>query len=287
MSIPSDNQSVADQLREAAALLHSEGASPSIQRAYRRAADAILDERRDIRSIFESGGARALDAIPGVGLGIAGALGEMLTTGRWSRLERLRGNADPVTLLQLVPGIGPSLATRIHDKLDIDTLEGLEAAAHDGRLESIDGLSTRRAMAIRASLEWMLRRAGPQANPPRELATQPTVREVLDVDRAYREAATGGKLRLIAPRRFNPSNTAHLPVMHTRRGPWHFTALYSNTALANQLGHTRDWVVIYFYDGDHFERQCTVVTETHGDGRGARVVRGREAECRELRERNA
>lgn len=41
---------------------------------------------------------------------------------------------------------------------------------------------------------------------------------------------------------------------------------------------TRDWVVIYFYDGDHRERQCTVVTETQGPLNGRRIVRGREAE---------
>jgi hypothetical protein len=56
--------------------------------------------------------------------------------------------------------------------------------------------------------------------------------------------------------------------------------LFSNTARAHDLGRTHDWVVIYFYDDDHRESQCTVVTETHGPMTGKRVVRGREAECR-------
>jgi hypothetical protein len=56
--------------------------------------------------------------------------------------------------------------------------------------------------------------------------------------------------------------------------------LYSNTAQAHQLGRTRDWVVLYFYDDEHTEGQHTVVTETHGPLAGRRVVRGREAECR-------
>ena len=67
-----------------------------------------------------------------------------------------------------------------------------------------------------------------------------------------------GELPRIAPKRFNPKGEAWLPVMHLDRGRWHFTALYSNTALAHQLGRTRDWVVIYFYDGDHVERQHTI-----------------------------
>jgi putative hydrolase len=62
----------------------------------------------------------------------------------------------------------------------------------------------------------------------------------------------------------------------------HFTALYSNTALAHRRGKTRDWVVI-FYERPGLEAQCTVVTETRGGSlRGRRVIRGREAECREF-----
>ena len=59
---------------------------------------------------------------------------------------------------------------------------------------------------------------------------------------------------------------------------WTFSP-YSNTARAHQLGRTHDWVVLYYYDGDHQEGQHTVVTETHGPLEGQRVVRGRESEC--------
>jgi putative hydrolase len=69
--------------------------------------------------------------------------------------------------------------------------------------------------------------------------------------------------------------------MHVTRHGWHFTALFSNTARAHELGRTRDWVVIYFYDEAHHENQHTVVTETRGSLINERVVRGREAECRE------
>ena len=81
----------------------------------------------------------------------------------------------------------------------------------------------------------------------------------------------------IAPRRFNPKGEAWLPVLHTQRGDWHFTALFSNTARAHELGRVRDWVVIYGEDKAHGERQYTVVSATHGALAGRRVVRGREA----------
>jgi hypothetical protein len=132
----------------------------------------------------------------------------------------------------------------------------------------------RRAAAIRASLAAMLGRR-PHPTP----AAAPSVEVLLDVDREYRDKAAAGKLTLIAPRRFNPEGKAWLAVLHTRRGEWHFTALFSNTARAHELNRTRDWVVIYYYDGDHREGQCTVVTQARGPGAGQRVVRGREAEC--------
>ena len=74
---------------------------------------------------------------------------------------------------------------------------------------------------------------------------------ILDVDREYRERASAGDLKLIAPKRFNPKGEAWLPILHTERGPWHFTAApYSNTARAHELGKTADWVIV-FYASDH------------------------------------
>jgi DNA polymerase (family 10) len=274
------NRHIADRLLEAAALLHAQGASPYRVNAYRRAAEAISRYPRDLRRLYQAEGVRGLDSIPHVGLGIASAVAELLANGRWSMLDHLRGRGDPATVLQAVPGLGPRLARRIHEELRVDTLEQLEAAAHDGRLEALDGVGARRAAAFRASLESMLGRFRADARPGTNQL--PPVATLLDVDREYRERADGGHLRLIAPKRFNPRGEAWLPVLHAQRGPWHFTALYSNTALAHRLGRTRDWVVLFYYDGDHVERQYTVVTETHGALAGRRVVRGREAECRAI-----
>ena len=54
--------------------------------------------------------------------------------------------------------------------------------------------------------------------------------------------------------------------------------LYSNTALAHQVGKTHDWVVLYF-DGRYAEQRATVVTASKGVLAGRRVVRGRERDC--------
>ena len=114
--------------------------------------------------------------------------------------------------------------------------------------------------------------------PPRDSGPQPPVAELLDVDREYRELAEAGKLPRIAPRRFNPTGEAWLPVLHAHRESRHYTALYSNTARAHELGTTRDWVVIY-RDDHGGVGQWTAVTARLGPLRGRRIIRGREREC--------
>jgi putative hydrolase len=268
------NHLVAERLREAAALLEEQAASPFRVRAFRRAADTVDGLRRDVGEIVERDGLAGLDALPGIGRGIASAIDELVRTGRWSQLERLRGGAEPEPLFRTIPGVGPVLAQRIHDVLHVESLPALEIAAHDGRLAALPGVGARRAAAIAAGLAARLGRArGVPVRPPAE----PSVSLLLDVDREYRERA--GRLPRIAPRRFNPTGERWLPVLHAERGGWHFTALYSNTALAHRLGRTRDWVVVYFHADHAPEGQRTVVTETRGPLAGHRVVRGREAEC--------
>lgn len=275
----SENQLIAEQLREFAGLLQAQGANPFRVAAYRKAGDAVQRCEQPLREMFDREGRDGLQRLSGVGPGIAGAIAEILITGRWSQLERLRGSVEPETLLQSVPGVGPGLARVIHETLHVETLEALEIAAHDGRLESVPGVGPRRAQMIRAALAALLGRRAALAPRRRTAAHEPSVATLLAIDREYRERAEAGALPTIAPRRFNPSAEAWLPVLHATRDGWHFTALYSNTAQAHRLGRIRDWVVVYFYDKDHVEGQHTIVTESRGILAGKRVVRGREAEC--------
>jgi DNA polymerase (family 10) len=279
----SASQAIADRLREMAELLEAQGANPFRAGAYRKAGDAVARLPQDVRDLFDQQGAPGLETIPVVGKGIASAIAEMLITGRWNQLERLRGTVDPTALFQTVPGVGAELARRIHDTLAVDTLEALEAAAHDGRLESVPGIGPRRAAAMRASLSAMLDRVGRRPRVAAPAQNEPPVALLLEIDREYREKADSGKLPTIAPKRFNPQGASWLPILHAERKGWHFTALFSNTQRAHELNMTRDWVVIYFYDDEHHaEGQRTVVTETRGALVGKRVVRGRERESQEV-----
>jgi putative hydrolase len=268
------NEDIAGRLDEVARLLAAQGANRFRVRAYERAANTVRRAPRPVSEILERQGLEGLQALPGVGESIARAIRDLLARGRLAMLERLRGESDPAKLLASVPGIGRELADRLYHDLGIETLEDLEAAAHDGRLEQVLGFGPKRLAGIRDSLAHRLQRIRPPAAPRN---SSPSVKEILDVDREYREKAAAGQLVKIAPRRFNPSHVAWLPVLHTTRGRRHYTALFSNTALAHRLAPTDDWVVIYWDDG-RGERQCTVVTADRGPFKGRRIVRGRETE---------
>ncbi len=274
------NAVVAAHLDEIASLLEAQGANVFRVRAYQRAADGLRLLDRPVIEILQHEGLDGLDALPHVGPAISRVIREFLTTGRHGMLDRLRGASDPVALLETIPGIGRTLAHRLHDLADIDTLEQLEAALHDGRLGRVPGFGPRRVAGIRQALAMRLGqpRTTEQGAHPAQVDDGPSVAELLDVDREYREASREDRLPRIAPRRFNPAALAWLPVLHTTRGRRHYTALFSNTALAHTLQRTHDWVVLYFDDA-HGEHLHTVVTASTGALKGQRVVRGREAEC--------
>ena len=221
-SLKEENAWLAARLREMGEILREQGANPYRSAAYEHAAQGVEHWPQPLRTLFAQKGRDGLKEIPGVGEGISSALAELIITGAWAQLGRLRGSSS-------------SSSSSVHKE---------------------EGEGTERIPDL------------------------PDVPTLLAVDREYRAGAAAGTLAKIAPKKLNPEGAAWLPVLHTTRGAWHFTALWSNTARAHAAGRTHDWVVIYFYDGDHRERQCTVVTETRGPLKGKRVVRGRENEAR-------
>jgi hypothetical protein len=269
------NVRIAETFEQVATLLEHQNASVHRVRAWRDGAAGIRAHEREMSDVFRDHGRVGLEAVPHIGPRLANVVIEMIKTGRCAALDRLRG--DGIAALERVPGLGHGLAARIHHELGVETLEELEAAAHDGRLGRVAGFGPRRIAALRDVLATRLARTRPAT----VTRARPSVGLVLEIDREYRRAAAAGELRRIAPHRFNPKGDAWLPIMHLERDGWAFTALFSNTALAHELERTGDWVILYYHRAHEPEGQATVVTERRGALRGQRVVRGRERECAE------
>lgn len=280
------NKQVAEQLREIGRLLEKQKANPFRIRAYFNAAVVIDELDKSVQDIIEHDGIKGLIDLPNIGEGIARSIYEFVATGRMTRLESLKGESDPIRLLRTVPGIGRALAERIYKHLHIKSLEALEMAIRNGRLTKIPGLGDKRLKAIRSWLVTVLGERRLNLRQGQHTDHEPPLTLLLKLDENYRRKAAAGTLPTIAPKRFNPDSKAWLPILHSTQSHWHFTLLYSNSALAHELDRTHDWVVIYFYDDHHQEGQHTIVTETRGPLQGKRVVRGREMECREYYEQH-
>src|SRR5215475_1495930 len=205
------NKEVTAHLKEIARLLDEQGANQFRVSAYRRAAETLQNLKRPVDSLTKTGGLEALQQLPGIGGGLARSIQQYVLTGRMPALERLRGESDPIAALASVTGIGARLAERLHSELGITTLEELEAAAHDGRLAEVGGFGKKRIGGIKEALATRL---GRRRQPAPESSKTPAVSELLDVDREYRQKADAGSLRKIAPKRFNPTGKAWLPVLH-------------------------------------------------------------------------
>lgn len=268
-------------LRDIASLLSIQEANAFRISAYQRAAELVKRTEVDLTVLARNNDLKALEALPAIGTRIGRLIIEFVNEGRSLMLERLRGETSHEELLQRIPGIGPELAKRITAQLHIHSLEELELAAYDGRLDRLQGVGPRRLKMIKLMLDQFLNKQAVRRHRERELkATEihPNVADILTIDQMYREKSIRGELRRIAPRRFNTEGKAWLPIMHQELNDWNFTVLFSNTFLAHQLKRTNDWVIVY-YEQDGIEGQVTVVTETRGKLIGKRVIRGYEHEC--------
>jgi hypothetical protein len=101
-------------------------------------------------------------------------------------------------------------------------------------------------------------------------ASQPPVQMLLDVDRQYRAQMRASK----------PTAAGAARESIEQRDGWHLRVFYSNSPRAQELGRTRDWVIVVAARADDRPCQQTIVTETRGKLAGRRVVRGRESACR-------
>lgn len=272
------NAELAQAFARIATLLEERGTEEGRARAYRRAAQELTRTTSDVPRIARAEGTKGLVKLRAIGPALAAEIMELVTAGRLRLLERLEEQADPERMLERVHGIGPKLAHRIADRLHLSTLEDLESAAHNGRLANVRGVGEARVAGARRLTTTELSRSAPGAEP----LEPPPVALLLDVDSTYRRQAADGRIKRIAPRRFNPRHRTWLAVLRLQRDGWHLSAMFSNTARAHRLDMTHDWVVIH-YEREGKHGQCTVVTEYHGPDTGRRVIRGRERECRAFR----
>ena len=144
------NGELADQLDLLADLSEILGEESFKVIAYRRAATRIRETPSSVAELALSGRAKEL---PGVGRTIEEKVREVVEEGEIQALKRRRERV-PVGVVDFLrlPGVGPKTAARIWTQLGVTTLEGLEAAAKDGRLRQLSGMGARSEEKILAAI---------------------------------------------------------------------------------------------------------------------------------------
>jgi len=104
--------------------------------------------------IEEIDAAGKLTSLPGVGKSIAEKIHEYLTTGRITYLEELKREIPrEVFELMEVPGIGPKLAMRLYTELGVRSIDELEEAARQGRIRKMKRMGVKAEQKILRGIE--------------------------------------------------------------------------------------------------------------------------------------
>ena len=134
----SRNEEIADQLELMADLLDAMDVEFK-PRAYRRAAERLIELDRPVESIAAEG-TDALEDLDDVGSAIAEKIVEYLETGSIAELEELKQELPvDMSALTRVEGLGPKRVGALYRALEITDLETLEAAAEAGEIQAVDG----------------------------------------------------------------------------------------------------------------------------------------------------
>lgn len=152
-----DNTDIATTLQEIGDLLEIKGANPFKIRAYHNAAETIDTSAERIADL----GTPELLAIPGIGKDLAARIREIVDTGACAYHQELLSEF-PASLLELVQlqGLGPKTVALLYKELDIQTLDGLEAAAERGGLRGLKGLGPKKEQLVLRAIGERKRRAG-------------------------------------------------------------------------------------------------------------------------------
>ncbi|HXO66891.1 MAG TPA: helix-hairpin-helix domain-containing protein [Candidatus Dormibacteraeota bacterium] len=163
-------------------------------RSYREAARQIDELAEAVDSLRDEG---RLAQVHGIGKNIADKLAEYGETGHVEYLRRLEEEVPPGLLdLLRIPGLGPRTAKDIYDALGITSLEGLEAALHDGRLRKVPRIRAKAEENIQKGLEALKGHgSGPRTLLPKAMATADSIQRVLQKLPQVEEVSAAGSVR--------------------------------------------------------------------------------------------
>jgi DNA polymerase (family 10) len=153
-----ENREIVTVLERIAVLKELAGENAFKTRSFQNAARALEGLDRPAAGLYAEG---RLREIPGVGEAIATVIGELLDTGTCAELRQLMTEI-PQGLLDILElqGVGPKKARAVWQKLGITTLDGLEKACREHRLQGLDGFGPKSEGKILEAVGFKRSRSG-------------------------------------------------------------------------------------------------------------------------------
>src|SRR3989449_4635795 len=186
------NDAIAKVLDEIGDLIELKGENVFRAVTYRAAARSIRDLREPLAKLVEE---KRLKEIPKVGSSVGEAIEQIVATGQSKRHQELQAAVPPglLTLLR-VPGVGPATARTIYEHLKITTVEELEEAATEHRLQELPKIQAKTEENILRSIVALKQRTGRSLlHEARAVAT--TMVDYLRAETVVTEIAIAGSLR--------------------------------------------------------------------------------------------
>jgi len=145
------NREIAAVLFNISTILSAQNGNPYRIRAYRRAARNLLRLRYPVAERVAAGKPLGL---PRLGKSLTAKISALATEGRLPFYEELCEELPPEERsLLTVPGLGPTIAARIHRDLGSTDADSLRRAAATGKLQRVWGIGPKRTAAILDALQ--------------------------------------------------------------------------------------------------------------------------------------
>jgi DNA polymerase (family 10) len=158
-AMPASNAELAAALARTADLLELTAANPFRVRAYRSAARRIESLGESIAEAVAA--EKDLATLPDIGKDLAGALVELVNTGRFTLIDELEAAIPPgLPALLEVEGLGPKRTRRLWQELGIVDAQTLRDAATAGRIRALDGFGAKSEANLLRGLDELSRRSG-------------------------------------------------------------------------------------------------------------------------------
>jgi DNA polymerase (family 10) len=182
-----DNAQIAARLESFGTMLELAESNPYTIRAYRRAAETIRSTPAPVAELVASG---RVQALRGIGPGIAARLTELVTTGEIAELAELERELAPDLVgLGRYLGLSAQRSMQIARTLGVHTAQELRDAAAAGRLRSVPGIGPK----IEAQIVDAL--AQPPDSRPRQGLSLDRARELVGAIAAELGASPAGDPR--------------------------------------------------------------------------------------------